>query len=130
MNNKKVILHVEDNIDNRVLVKRLLDSSTIHVVEAVNAYEAINCLRKYRPDLILMDINIPDVDGYTLTSKLKTVPGVRNIPIIAITANAMRGDREKTLKAGCDGYVEKPIDIDNFLSQINLFLGNHNNQEF
>ena len=119
MNSKKIILHVEDNIDNRVLVKRLLESSSFHVVEAVNAYEAICCLRKYRPDLILMDINIPDVDGYTLTSKLKTVPGVRSIPIIAITANAMRGDREKTLRAGCDGYVEKPIDIDNFLSQIN-----------
>ncbi len=130
MNNKKVILHVEDNIDNRVLVKRLLESSSFHVVEAVNAFEAVNCLRRYKPDLILMDINIPDVDGYTLTSKLKTVPGVRNIPIIAITANAMRGDREKTLRAGCDGYVEKPIDIDNFLSQINQFLGNHNNQGF
>lgn len=130
MNNKKIILHVEDNIDNRVLVKRLLESSSFHVVEAVNAFEAIICLQRYRPDLILMDINIPDVDGYTLTSKLKTVPGVRNIPIIAITANAMRGDREKTLRAGCDGYVEKPIDIDNFLSQINQFLGNHSNQGF
>ena len=130
MNTKKIILHVEDNIDNRVLVKRLLESSSFHVVEAVNAFEAIICLQRYRPDLILMDINIPDVDGYTLTSKLKTVPGVRNIPIIAITANAMRGDREKTLRAGCDGYVEKPIDIDNFLSQINQFLGNHSNQGF
>lgn len=119
----KIILHVEDNIDNRVLVRRLLEASSFRVVEAINAFETINCLRKFKPDLILMDINIPDVDGYTLTSKLKTVPGVRNIPIIAITANAMRGDREKTLRAGCDGYVEKPIDIDNFISQINSFLG-------
>jgi two-component system cell cycle response regulator DivK len=70
-----------------------------------------------------MDINMPNVDGYTLTEKLKTVPGVKNIPIIAITANAMRGDREKSIRAGCDGYIEKPIDIDNFLSQMNHFLG-------
>lgn len=126
----KIILHVEDNVDNRVLVRRLLESHSYRVVEAVNAYEAISCLRKFRPDLILMDINIPDVDGYTLTSKLKTVPGVRNIPIIAITANAMRGDREKTLHAGCDGYIEKPIDIDNFLNQVNTFLGVKINQGF
>jgi len=119
----KLILHIEDNFDNRVLVRRLLESHSFKVVEAVNAYEAISCLRKHRPDLILMDINIPDVDGYTLTAKLKTVPGVRDIPIVAVTANAMRGDREKTLHAGCDGYIEKPIDIDNFLTQVNSFLG-------
>ncbi len=128
MNN--LILHVEDNIDNRVLVRRLLESHSFKVIEATNAYEAILSLRNYRPDLILMDINIPDVDGYTLTSKLKTVPGVRSIPIIAITANAMRGDREKTLHAGCDGYIEKPIDIDNFLTQVNSFLGIDFNQGF
>jgi len=128
MNN--LILHVEDNIDNRVLVRRLLESHSFKVIEATNAYEAIISLRNYRPDLILMDINIPDVDGYTLTSKLKTVPGVRSIPIIAITANAMRGDREKTLHAGCDGYIEKPIDIDNFLTQVNSFLGIDTTQGF
>jgi two-component system, cell cycle response regulator DivK len=128
MNN--LILHVEDNIDNRVLVRRLLEAHSFRVIEATNAYEAIISLRNYRPDLILMDINIPDVDGYTLTSKLKTVPGVRTIPIIAITANAMRGDREKTLHAGCDGYIEKPIDIDNFLTQVNSFLGIDMNQGF
>jgi two-component system cell cycle response regulator DivK len=92
------------------------------VLEAENALQAINCLRATRPDLILMDINMPDVDGYTLTSKLKTVPGVRQIPIIAITANALRGDREKSLRAGCDGYIEKPIDVDTFLDQVSLFL--------
>ena len=69
-----------------------------------------------------MDINMPDVDGYTLTSKLKTVPSIRKIPIIAITANAMRGDKEKTMRAGCDGYIEKPIDIDTFLDKVEYFL--------
>ena len=128
MNN--LILHVEDNIDNRVLVRRLLESHSFKVIEAANVYEAVISLRNYRPGLILMDINIPDVDGYTLTSKLKTIPNVKNIPIIAITANAMRGDREKTLHAGCDGYIEKPIDIDNFLTQVNSFLGVSPNQGF
>ncbi|KAF0111446.1 MAG: two-component system cell cycle response regulator DivK [Chloroflexi bacterium] len=123
MQRPKTILHIEDNPENRVLVRRLLMSVSYQVIEAVNAFEAITCLRKFSPDLILMDINIPDVDGYTLTAKLKSVPGVKNIPIIAITANAMRGDRERTMRAGCDGYIEKPIDIDNFLLQVDHFLG-------
>ncbi len=119
---QKTILHIEDNLENRILVRRLLQAASINVVEAENAYDAIRHLRMMRPDLILMDINMPDVDGYTLTSKLKTVPGIRNIPIIAITANAMRGDRERSLNAGCDGYIEKPINIDTFNDQIDHFL--------
>ena len=123
MPGSKTILHIEDNLDNRILVRRLLTSQNYQVVEAVNAFEAVDCLRHCTPDLILMDINIPDVDGYTLTAKLKTLPRVKNIPIIAITANVLRGDREKTLRAGCDGYIEKPIDVENFLVQIAYFLG-------
>ncbi len=118
----KTILYIEDNLENRILVRRLLTSESYQLVEATNAFEAVDALRHCKPDLILMDINIPDVDGYTLTAKLKTVPGVKNIPIIAVTANALRGDREKTLKAGCDGYIEKPIDVDTFLTQIAFFL--------
>ena len=123
MNSKKIILHIEDNPDNRLLVRRLLFSASYQVLEATNAYEAVSRLRHYRPDLILMDINIPIVDGYTLTSKFKTVPGLEEIPIIAITANAMRGDRERSFLAGCDGYVEKPIDIEKLLVKIQEFLG-------
>ncbi len=123
MQANKTILHIEDNLDNRVLVRRLLTSENYHVVEATNAFEAVECLRRYAPDLILMDINLPEVDGYTLTSKLKTIPGVKNVPIIAITANVLRGDREKTLLAGCDGYIEKPIDVEDFLVQVAFFLG-------
>jgi len=123
MQANKTILHIEDNLDNRVLVRRLLTSENYHVVEATNAFEAVECLRRYSPDLILMDINLPEVDGYTLTSKLKTIPGVKNVPIIAITANVLRGDREKTLLAGCDGYIEKPIDVEDFLVQVAFFLG-------
>lgn len=122
MSAQKTILHIEDNLENRILVRRLLNAVSINVLEAENAYEAIRHLRSTRPDLILMDINMPDVDGYTLTSKLKTVPGIKSIPIIAITANAMRGDRERSLSAGCDGYIEKPINIDTFNDQIDHYL--------
>jgi two-component system cell cycle response regulator DivK len=122
MSSTKKILHIEDNFENRILVRRLLQSADYDVVEAENAFQAITQLRSSRPDLILMDINMPDVDGYTLTAKLKSVPGIQHIPIIAITANAMRGDREKSLRAGCDGYIEKPINIDTFIDQIHFFL--------
>ena len=122
MSGTKKILHIEDNFENRILVRRLLQSADYDVVEAENAFQAITQLRSSRPDLILMDINMPDVDGYTLTAKLKSVPGIQHIPIIAITANAMRGDREKSLRAGCDGYIEKPINIDTFIDQIHFFL--------
>jgi two-component system cell cycle response regulator DivK len=122
MSAQKTILHIEDNFENRILVRRLLQSASYNVLEAENALQAVNHLRTTRPDLILMDINMPDVDGYTLTGKLKSIPSIRNIPIIAITANAMRGDRERTLQAGCDGYIEKPIDIDTFLDKVEHFL--------
>lgn len=118
----KIILHIEDNLDNRVLVRRLLNAQGYQVVEAMDAYEAISALRNYSPALILMDINMPEVDGYTLTSKFKSLPRVKNLPIIALTANALRGDREKALRAGCDGYIEKPINVDTFLSQVEFFL--------
>lgn len=122
MQDRKTILHIEDNMDNRILVRRLLTSENYQVIEAVDAFEAVDALRRSYPDLILMDINIPDVDGYTLTSKLKTISRVKNIPIVAITANVLRGDREKALRSGCDGYIEKPIDIEKFLVQVAYFL--------
>lgn len=121
----KLVLHIEDNFENRILVRRLLHAASYNVIEAENARQAVAALCKYSPDLILMDINIPGVDGYTLTSKLKTIPTMKRIPIVAITANAMRGDREKSLIAGCDGHIEKPIDIDCFLDVIDHYI-NHN----
>jgi two-component system, cell cycle response regulator DivK len=120
---EKVILHIEDNSDNRLLVRRLLLSEGYAVVEAENAKKALQLLATQKPDLILMDINMPDVDGYTLTATLKNDPVYHEIPIIAITANVMRGDRERSLQSGCDGYIEKPIDIDKFFDQIARFLG-------
>lgn len=122
MANPKLILHVEDNFENRMLVRRLLIVEGYRLLEAEQAVQALEILKTNIPDLILMDINMPDMDGYTLTNAIKAMPGLSNIPIIAITANVMKGDREKTLQAGCDGYIEKPIDIDRFPEQLSRFL--------
>jgi two-component system, cell cycle response regulator DivK len=117
-----LILHIEDNPGNRLLVKRLLVSGGYKLVEAENARQAQDFMAVQTPDLILMDINLPGVDGYTLTSYFRTILGLRSLPIIAITANVMKGDRERVIQAGCDGYIEKPIDVDTFLDKIESFL--------
>ena len=119
---QRTILYVEDNPENRMLVRRILLSEGYSLLEARDADEALNVLSEKHPDLILMDINMPGVDGYTLTSHIKSMPGFANVPILAITANVMRGDREKTLQAGCDGYIQKPIDIDQLTREIERFL--------
>jgi two-component system cell cycle response regulator DivK len=92
------------------------------VIDAGDATSALEYLKANSPDLILMDINMPDIDGYTLTNELKSMPNLVGVPIVAITANVMKGDRERTLSAGCDGYIEKPIDVDRFIDQIERFL--------
>ncbi len=122
MSNNATILYVEDNIDNRTLVRRILMAEGYNLLEAVNATEALEILKDTMPDLILMDINMPDMDGYTLTAKIKGMAGFESVPIIALTANVMRGDRERSLEAGCDGYIQKPIDIDTLSEQIERFL--------
>jgi two-component system, cell cycle response regulator DivK len=126
-NAKATILYVEDNPDNRTLVRRILLSEDYGLLEAQNAAQALEVLKETRPDLILMDINMPDMDGYTLTSRIKTMPGFERVPIIALTANVMRGDKEKTLEAGCDGYIQKPLDIDQLLREVARFLSRRNN---
>lgn len=92
------------------------------MLEAENASDALEILKTATPDLILMDINMPDMDGYMLTAQLKAIPKLRDVPVIAITANVMRGDRERTLAAGCDGYIQKPIDVDALPQQISRYL--------
>ena len=129
--NNHTILHIEDNFENRILVRRLLQFSGFDVMEAENAYDALELLELTTPDIILMDINMPDIDGYSLTRQLKSNIKFRNVPIIAITANVMKGDREKSLLAGCDGYIDKPINVDTFIDQIENYLEKYNirNQE-
>ena len=116
------ILYIEDNPDNRMLIRRVLQAAGYEVIEAADGRAGLRQAADARPDLILMDINLPEIDGYELTARLKQVPSLNRIPIIAVTANVMKGDREKTLAAGCDGYIQKPIDIDLLPSQIERFL--------
>lgn len=119
---KGTILYVEDNPDNRNLIRRVLSADGYVMIEASKAEQAIEKLENEKIDLILMDINMPDMDGYTLTAKIKKIDKFSKIPIIAVTANVMRGDREKSLEAGCDGYIQKPIDIDTLAQQIERFI--------
>jgi two-component system, cell cycle response regulator DivK len=121
-NKKGTILYVEDNPDNRSLIRRVLEAENYAVVEAINATQALEKLDNSNIDLVLMDINMPDMDGYTLTAKIKAINKFSKIPIVAVTANVMRGDREKSLGAGCDGYIQKPIDIDTLSQQIERFI--------
>ncbi len=121
-NTKATILYVEDNPDNRMLVRRILLSEDYALLEAKDGSEALAILKKEHPDLILMDINMPDMDGYTLTATIKAMPGFERTPILALTANVMRGDKEKTLEAGCDGYIQKPLDIDQLIREVERFL--------
>ncbi|HVF24750.1 MAG TPA: response regulator [Anaerolineales bacterium] len=124
---KSTILYVEDNPDNRMLVRRILTAENYKLLEATNAAQAINILETTTPDLILMDINMPDMDGYTLTSRIRSMPGLERVPILALTANVMRGDKEKTLEAGCDGYIQKPLDVDQLIREIEKFLARRAN---
>jgi two-component system, cell cycle response regulator DivK len=121
MNGTK-ILYVEDNPENRMLIRRVLQAEGYQVLEADNAANALKMLQKQQPDLILMDINLPEVDGYTLTNQIKSLPGMDTVPIVALTANVMKGDRERTLNAGCDGYIQKPVDVDTLPSQIHQYM--------
>jgi two-component system, cell cycle response regulator DivK len=116
------ILYIEDNLDNRVLIRRVLMAEGYEIAEAGGAMEGLEMLKSLHPDLILMDINMPGTDGYSLTTHIRSLPGYEGIPIVALTANVMRGDREKSLEAGCDAYIQKPIDIDLLPQQIERYL--------
>ncbi|OQY91383.1 MAG: two-component system response regulator [Anaerolineae bacterium UTCFX1] len=126
-NGKGTILYVEDNLENRMLIRRVLLAEGYTLMEADTAGQALDLLQTNHPNLILMDINMPDMDGYTLTAQIKSIPGFEQIPIIALTANVMRGDRERTLQAGCDGYIQKPVDIDLLSLEIEKFLARRPN---
>lgn len=119
---QETILYIEDNPDNRLLVRRILLADGYLVLEAEDAETGVEIATREPPDLILMDMNLPEVDGYTLTRRLRAIPELQGIPIIAMTANVMHGDREKSLEAGCDGYIPKPIDVDALPRQVQRFL--------
>ncbi|MBN1136063.1 MAG: response regulator [Anaerolineae bacterium] len=116
------ILYIEDNRDNRILVRRVLEVEGYQVVEAEDGWAGLEAAKAEQFDLILVDINLPEVDGYEVTARLKALDTVKDVPIIAITANVMKGDREKTLAAGCSGYIQKPVDVDLLPMQVAAFL--------
>jgi len=116
------ILYVEDNPANRMLVKRVLEAEGFCVIEAVDGPSGLEIAAQTQPDLILLDINLPEIDGYELAKRFRDTPGLQQVPILAVTANVMKGDRERTLAAGCDGYIQKPIDIDRLPEQVKTAL--------
>ena len=122
MGNKKILL-VEDNPVNRRLAEFLLRSQGYQVRAATNAQEAFDTIKAERPDLILMDVQLPGMDGLEATKKIKEEPTTRDIPVVAVTSYAMKGDREKALAAGCSGYITKPIDKDTFILEVATVLG-------
>jgi two-component system cell cycle response regulator DivK len=106
---QKRILVVEDDLDNRWILVRLLQAAGYEAIEAEDGEQAIEKARSERPNLILMDLALPGVDGWEATRRLKADPDLRHIPVLALTAFAMHGDEERALAAGCDGYITKPV---------------------
>ena len=116
------ILYIEDNAESRTLVKRVLEVEGYVMLEADDGIDGLLAVREETPDLILIDINLPEIDGYEITTRLRQMEDLNNIPIVALTANVLKGDRERSLDAGCDGYIQKPIDVDLLPAQIAAFL--------
>jgi CheY-like chemotaxis protein len=122
MGGKRILL-IEDNAVNRRLAQFLLKSQGYEVWEVTNAPEAFESLKERHPDLILMDIQLPGIDGLAATRQLKADPATRDIPVLAVTSYAMKGDETKAFEAGCSGYVTKPIDKTVFLEAVAKALG-------
>ncbi len=122
MKKPKKILVVDDNQDNRKLVVKVLSKRGYQMVEAVDGEDALSKAVEEMPDLILMDISMPKIDGHEVTKRLKNQNDFKNIPIIAMTAHAMKADKEKALHAGCEDYISKPIDIHELPEKIQYHL--------
>ncbi len=118
----KRILVVEDQEDNRQIIRDMLSTSDYQITEAEDGEEALAAVAKHRPHLILMDIQMPVLDGYEATRRIKADPGLRAIPIIAITSYALSGDEQKARAAGCDDYVPKPYSPRQLLAKIRQYL--------
>jgi len=119
---KKKILYIEDNEQNLYLVTFILEKHGYEVSSATDGQEGIDLAAKVKPDLILLDIQLPRMDGYSVARNLRMNPDLEPIPIVAVTSYAMAGDREKAFNAGCTGYIEKPINPDTFMQQVEQHL--------
>jgi two-component system, cell cycle response regulator DivK len=118
----KRILVVEDTEDNRQIIRDLLSSVGYELIEAVDGAAGVALAQKERPDLILMDIQLPQMDGYEATRRIRAIPELAGVPIIAVTSYALSGDEAKTRAAGCDGYVAKPFSPRQLLAKVREFL--------
>jgi two-component system cell cycle response regulator DivK len=118
------ILYVEDNPDNMHLIQRVLTARGYEVYGASNGLDGVSMAEELKPDMILLDINLPDIDGYEVARRIRNsnVTGLNNVTIIAITANVLKGDAEKVLAAGCDAYMPKPINIQELWVRVETYL--------
>ena len=118
----KRILVIEDTEDNRQIIRDLLTSFDYQMIEAVDGTEGVRMAQAHHPDLILMDIQLPVMDGYEATRRIRAIPELARVPIIAVTSYALSGDEAKTREAGCDGYVAKPFSPRQLLAKVREFL--------
>jgi two-component system cell cycle response regulator DivK len=116
-----LILYVEDNFENKLFVRRVIESMGHEMLEAETGMDSLVIAAERTPDLILMDVNIPGMDGLETTVKMKQNPRLAHIPVIALTANAMKGDKERCLAAGCDGYMQKPVGVSDLRREITRY---------
>ena len=119
----KTVLIVEDNELNMKLFHDLLEAHGYNTIETRNGIEALDLARKHKPDLILMDIQLPEVSGLEVTKWLKEDDELKSIPVVAVTAFAMKGDEERIRRGGCEAYISKPISIGTFIDTIRRFIG-------
>lgn len=124
MNDTQRILVIEDNDQNRYLIGFILLKNGYTLLEARSGEEGVEVAMKEKPDLIIMDIQLPGIDGLEATRQIRALEGIKDIPIIALTSYAMVGDREKALASGCTGYIEKPIDPETIMDNIKRYMPN------
>jgi len=118
----KTILVAEDNLTNRELIREILETRGYEVIEAGDGQQALDKIKEHRPDLLLVDIQMPVLDGYGVIQRIRQAPDLASLRVLAVTAYAMEGDRERVLHAGFDGYLTKPIDPTTLTEQVRHFL--------
>jgi len=119
------ILIIEDNEQNMYMLTYLLQSEGYEIIQAYSGITGVEFAKKEKPDIVLLDIQLPEMDGYEVAEKLIQIEEMKDTPIIAVTSYAMPGDKEKALESGATGYIEKPINPDTFISQMESFLPKH-----
>jgi len=119
---RRKVLYVEDSVENRRLVRLVLENEGYEMVEIDDGAAAVEGVRQHAPDLILMDMHLPNLDGYEITRRIRQLPEFAAVPIVALTASVLKADKDRALRAGCTGFIQKPIDVDRFPRQIGEFF--------